>query len=95
LVIQNIFFPFWYVVPKKSGNHGASTTEQMPSLVQIITSSLPDVMIFKIFSPKNSAKKLSFLTQNKAKVCKILIITLVFEKNGNFLPKIGENRRKL
>jgi hypothetical protein len=26
-----------------------------------------DVMIFKIFSPKNSAKKLAFLTQNKAK----------------------------
>jgi hypothetical protein len=30
-----------------------------------------DVMIFlKIFSPKNSAKKLAFLTQNKAKLCK-------------------------
>jgi hypothetical protein len=39
-----------------------------------------DVMIFEIFSPKNSAKKMSFLTQNKAKLCKILIITLVFEK---------------
>jgi hypothetical protein len=26
-----------------------------------------DVMIFKIFSPKNLAKKLAFLTQNKAK----------------------------
>jgi hypothetical protein len=24
-----------------------------------------------------------------------LIITLVFEKNANFLPKIGKNRRKL
>jgi hypothetical protein len=54
-----------------------------------------DVMIFKIFSPKNSAKKLAFLTQNKAKICKILIITLVFEKNANFSPKIVENRRKL
>jgi hypothetical protein len=30
-----------------------------------------DVMIFKIFSPKNSAKKLAFLTQNKAKLCKV------------------------
>jgi Ni,Fe-hydrogenase III small subunit len=48
-----------------------------------------DVMIFKIFSPKNSAKKLAFLTQNEAKLCKILIITLVFEKNANFF------RRKL
>jgi hypothetical protein len=41
-------------------------------------------MIFKIFSPKNAAKKLTFLTQNKAKLCKILIITLVFDKNANF-----------
>jgi hypothetical protein len=29
-----------------------------------------DVMIFKIISPKNSAKKLAFLTQNKASFCK-------------------------
>jgi histidinol phosphatase-like enzyme len=50
-----------------------------------------DVMIFKIFSPKNSAKKLAFLTQNKAKLCKILIITLVYEKNANFFT---ENCRK-
>jgi hypothetical protein len=27
-----------------------------------------DVMIFKIFSPKHFAKKLAFLTQNKAKL---------------------------
>jgi hypothetical protein len=27
----------------------------------------PDVMNFKIFSPKNFAKKLAFSTQNKAK----------------------------
>jgi hypothetical protein len=47
-------------------------------------------MIIKIFSPKNSAKKLALLTQNK-----ILIITLAFEKNANFfrqkLSKIAEN----
>jgi hypothetical protein len=49
----------------------------------------------KIFSPKNFAKKLAFLTQNKAKLCKNLITTLVFEKNANFSPKIGKNRRKL
>jgi hypothetical protein len=48
-------------------------------------------MIFKILSPKNSAKKLAFLTHNKAKICKILIITLVFEKNVNFF---AENWRK-
>jgi hypothetical protein len=52
-------------------------------------------MILNIFSPKNSAKKLAFLTQSKAKICKILIITLVFEKNAIFSPKIAENRRKL
>jgi hypothetical protein len=32
-------------------------------------------MILKIFSPKSSAKKMAFLTQNKAKLCKISIIT--------------------
>jgi hypothetical protein len=44
-------------------------------------------MISKIFSPKNR-QKLAFLTQNKAKLYNILIITLVFEKNANFLSKI-------
>jgi hypothetical protein len=48
-------------------------------------------MIFKIFSPKKSAKKLAFLTQNKAKLCKNLIMTLVFEKNAKFFD---ENRQK-
>jgi hypothetical protein len=52
-------------------------------------------MIFKIFSPKNSAKTLAFLNQNKAILCKILIITLVFEKTPNFLPEIVKNRSKL
>jgi hypothetical protein len=53
-----------------------------------------DVMILKIFSQKK-LQKLAFLTQNKAKLCKFFIITLDFEKNANFLPKIGKNRRKL
>jgi hypothetical protein len=51
-------------------------------------------MIFKIFLLKNSAKKLAFLTRIKAKLCKMLIITLVFEKNAIFSPKIVENLRK-
>jgi hypothetical protein len=38
---------------------------------------------FKIFSLKNSAKQLAFLTRNKAKLCKKLIITLVYEKNAH------------
>jgi hypothetical protein len=48
-------------------------------------------MILKIFSPKNWRKKLAILTQNKAKLCKILIMTLVFEKNAIFFV---ENKRK-
>jgi hypothetical protein len=40
-----------------------------------------NVKILKIYSPKNSAKKLAFFTRNKkAKLCKILIIKLAFEK---------------
>jgi hypothetical protein len=53
-------------------------------------------MILKIFSPKHSTKKLAFLTRNKAKVCKILIITSGFKINANFFPqkstKIAKNR---
>jgi hypothetical protein len=45
-------------------------------------------MILKIFSPHFLAKKLAFLTQSKAKLRKILIITLVFEKNANFFAEI-------
>jgi hypothetical protein len=40
-------------------------------------------------------EKLSFLTQNKAKLCKIWIITLVYVINAVFSPKMGKNRRKL
>jgi hypothetical protein len=50
-----------------------------------------NVLIFKKNSPKNSAKKMAFLTRNKAKLCKILIITLVFDKNANLF---AENCRK-
>jgi hypothetical protein len=39
--------------------------------------------IFAIFG----AKKLAFLTQTKGKLCKVLIITLVFEKNANFFAE--------
>jgi hypothetical protein len=43
-----------------------------------------DVMILKIFSQINSAKKLAFFAQNKAKLCKNWITTLFFEKNAIF-----------
>jgi hypothetical protein len=42
---------------------------------------------------KNFSKKLA--SQNKAKLCKNLIITVLFGKNAIFSPKIVENRRKL
>jgi hypothetical protein len=41
------------------------------------------------------AEKLAFLAQNKAKLGKILIITLFFVKTPIVSPKIVENRRKL
>jgi hypothetical protein len=40
------------------------------------------------------AKKLAFLTQNKAKLCNILIITLVFEKNANFFAENWQKSQK-
>jgi hypothetical protein len=43
-----------------------------------------------IFAEKFSGK-IGVLTQNKAKLCKNLIITLVFEKNAIFF---AENRQK-
>jgi hypothetical protein len=65
-------------------------------------------MIFKYFRRKIQ-RKMAFLTQNKARLCKNLIITLIFKKNANFFAKnwrksqkigkksqkIGKNRRKL
>jgi hypothetical protein len=47
------------------------------------------IMILKIFSKKNLAKKMAGFAQNAASLCKKFIITLVFKKNANFLPKIG------
>jgi hypothetical protein len=60
-----------------------------------IAQSGTDVIIFKIISPKKIAKKLAFLTENKAKFCKILIVTLIFEKHAIFSPKNGKNCKKL
>jgi hypothetical protein len=38
---------------------------------------------------------MAFLTQNKAKLCKILIITLVFEKNANFFAEDWQKSQKI
>jgi hypothetical protein len=48
-----------------------------------------EVMIFK-YSRKKIGDNLSFLTQNKAKLCKYLIMTLVFEKNAIFAKKLAK-----
>jgi hypothetical protein len=48
-------------------------------------------VIFKIFSPKIRRKNWRILTQNKAKLGKNLIITVVFDKNANFFAEIAEN----
>jgi hypothetical protein len=41
------------------------------------------------------AKKLEFLTQNKAELCTNLIITLVFEGNANFFVEIRQKSQKI
>jgi hypothetical protein len=47
-----------------------------------------------IFAEKFSEKS-PFLTQNKAKLCKILIVTLVFEKNANFFAENCQKSQKI
>jgi hypothetical protein len=38
---------------------------------------------------------MSFLTQNKPKLCKLLIITLVFEKNANIFAENWQKSQKI
>jgi hypothetical protein len=38
---------------------------------------------------------MAFLPQNKAKLCKILIITFVFEKNAKFFAENWQNSQKI
>jgi hypothetical protein len=42
-----------------------------------------------------SPKKIGVFAQTTASFCKKMIITLIFENNAIFSPKIGKNRRKL
>jgi hypothetical protein len=44
-------------------------------------------MIYKIFLAKTLQKKISVFYSEKAKICKILIITLVFEKKRQFFAE--------
>jgi hypothetical protein len=50
-------------------------------------------ILLNIFGKK--WRSIRVFTQNKAKLCKILIITLIFEITVNFFAEIVENRRKL
>jgi hypothetical protein len=54
-----------------------------------------DVMILKIFWPKNLAKNLAFFAQTTLCFCKNLIITLVFEKNANFFAENWQKSQKI
>jgi hypothetical protein len=56
--------------------------------------SVTDAMIFQIYLPKNS-ETMAFLTQNKAKECKNLVITLVFLEKRHFFAENYENSIKL
>jgi hypothetical protein len=48
-----------------------------------------------IFAKKFGEKNWRFLTQNKTKKFKILIIIVAFRERRHFLPETIENRRKL
>jgi hypothetical protein len=50
--------------------------------------------VFKYFRRKIQ-QKMAFLTENKAELPKILIITLVFEKTPIFSPKFGKKSQKI
>jgi hypothetical protein len=52
-------------------------------------------MILKIFSQKKIAKKLTFLTQNKAKLSKFFITTLDFDKNANLFAENWQKSQKI
>jgi hypothetical protein len=55
-----------------------------------------DVMILKIFSPKNLSKKnWRFFLQNAASFCKSWIITLGFKKYANIFAENGQKSQKI
>jgi hypothetical protein len=83
------------LVFEKNANFFAESWQKSPKIVIITSTPGTDVMILKIFSPKNSAKKLALLTQNKATLCKNLIKTLVFEKNANFFAESWQKTQKI
>jgi hypothetical protein len=55
----------------------------------------PMLWFFKYFCQKIQRKNWRFWLGNKAKLCNILIITLVFEKNANFFAKNCRKSKKI
>jgi hypothetical protein len=53
--------------------------------------SVNDVMILKIFSPKNGG----FFCSNYREFCKNFIVTLVFEKNASFFAEKWQKSQKI
>jgi hypothetical protein len=52
-------------------------------------------MILKNIFAENFSEKIGVLTRNKAKLCKISIITLVFEKIANFFAENWQKSQKI
>jgi hypothetical protein len=50
---------------------------------------------FKFFCAEKFGKKTAFFTQTKAKLCKNLIMTFVFEKNAIFFAKNCQKSQKI
>jgi hypothetical protein len=63
------------------------TMPKSPENVELIAPDKNRFYDLKTIFAKKSAKTLPFLTRNKAKLCKKLIKTSVFEKNANFFSE--------
>jgi hypothetical protein len=50
---------------------------------------------FQKYFRQKIGEKLAFLTRNKAKLCKNLIITFVFEKNANYIAENSQKSQKI
>jgi hypothetical protein len=63
-----------------------------PRTIGVFAQVETDVMILKIFLPKNLAKILAFFAQTADNFCKNLI---VFEKNANFFAENWQKSQKI
>jgi hypothetical protein len=61
----------------------------------LVSTFLGPILWFLKYFRRKIQQKLAFFTQNKAKLFKILIITLVFEKNANFFTEKCRKSQKI